>query len=187
MKTTCPSLRVVLVTIALATSIGCGGGGGGGGSPTAPPPPVQYPQIAGSWTGNWIAANCAGGRAISVGFQMQLSQTAGSVTGIATMFSIPLQVRGTVSPRYPDGNGDLKWEVVPGTAGCGFVSGQYLISDSDSKMQGTHTLDTAGCVDPSCYRGTATLTKMFASSSEVFEETKQSGNLDDWLLGIGKD
>jgi hypothetical protein len=102
------------------------------------------------------------------------------------MLSIPLQVRGTVSPRYPDGNGDLKWEVIPGTAGCGFVSGQYLISSGDSMMQGTHELNTAGCVDPGCYRGTATLTKMFASTSGSVDRTGEAGKLGDWLLELSK-
>jgi len=100
------------------------------------------------------------------------------------MFSIPLSIRGTVSPRYPDGNGDLKWEVVPGSAGCGFVTGQFLISNSDSRMQGLFTLDTAGCADPGCYRGTATLTKVFSASTESMSANGLGAEISDWGAGL---
>lgn len=158
----------------LFVAVGCDGGGGGG-LPAAPAP--AFPQVAGSWSGDFVVPEEPEPAFLSV----RLSQVDASVAGTVSVEGFDIPVSGTLTARDAQGEGVLTWAVDPASLACGSWTGTLVVSQSDTRMQGPSRLSDAGCDDATGpLEGTITLSKSVgadALSSTGSERSPFAGRL----------
>jgi len=164
MPRTCSKRSFGLAPIALAAALASGAcsDGQGDGSPTAPTAPtaIEYPQVAGRWSGEWVVVELG-----PTAVRAEFSQSTSVVSGILEVEDVPLPIEGTLAPRDAAGGGILTWRVPDSALECGYVRGALAVSQGDTRMQGRATASSVGCDDqPETVEGTIALSRAAAAA-----------------------
>lgn len=145
-------VRSIAFVALTAMFLACGGGGdGGGGGPTAPPP---VPQVAGNWTGVWMADG------FPFDVELSINQSGSNLTGTFALLGGEIPITGTVSSAL------MTWQF-SGTDCATLTGSASILSQAPTTMNGTIDLNFLQCPDdPDRFFGPVTWTRAAAGSKQ---------------------